>query len=96
MVETPDSTVKVSKELLAELDEWSPPIHIKITKSADGEHEVIARTHECDEQPDQKRNVLSLADESLTCADCYDNLHDELDQRDTCDQHAVEAGESVG
>jgi hypothetical protein len=49
-METPAVSVQVSKELLEQLGEWSPPVEVKIIKLDSGEYEMVARTHTCEER----------------------------------------------
>ena len=49
IMEQPDITIKVSGELLAQLEDWSPPVRVKIVKYADG-YSMEAKTfdgHRC-------------------------------------------------
>lgn len=45
-IETPDVTVKVSRELLAELATWSEPVQVMVEHVGD-EYTMIARRHDC-------------------------------------------------
>lgn len=45
-VEAPDVTVKVSRELLAELGNWSDPVQIMV-EHVGGEYTMVARRHDC-------------------------------------------------
>lgn len=47
MNEIPDVTIKVSKELFAQLGEWSSPVEVMIERPPSGEHTMIARVHHC-------------------------------------------------
>lgn len=44
--ETPDVTVKVSRELLTELATWSEPVQVMV-EHIGGEYTMIARRHDC-------------------------------------------------
>ena len=41
-------TVKVSRELLPELNDWSPPVQVRVDRIGD-DYDLIARTHQCAE-----------------------------------------------
>lgn len=43
-IEQPDVTVKVSKELLAQMGDWSEPVQVKIEQLSNGEYNMIARS----------------------------------------------------
>lgn len=45
-IETPEVTVKVSREILAELTRWSEPVQVMI-ENIGGEYTMIARRHDC-------------------------------------------------
>lgn len=52
-VETPEVTVKVSRELLAELAMWSDPVQVMV-EWVGGEYTMIARRHDC---PDHREGA---------------------------------------
>lgn len=57
-METPDVTVKVSRELLAELGQWSKPVQVMIERLPTGEYEMIARTYTQEQAPPYVHDLL--------------------------------------
>jgi hypothetical protein len=53
-METPEVWVRVSREPLAEMGEWSAPVQIKIEHLPSGEWDLIARTHTCGDKHDDR------------------------------------------
>lgn len=44
-----------------------------------------------DFEPPTFRDEPVAADDALSCGECYDIAHDEMDERETCGLHADEA-----
>lgn len=49
-MEIPEVKVLVSRELLDQLGEWSPPVQVRVIHLPNGEWTMEARTHECSKQ----------------------------------------------
>ncbi len=44
-IEVPDAIVKMSKELIAILDDWSEPVQVKVVKLSDGTYSMVCRRY---------------------------------------------------
>lgn len=71
-IETPDVTVKVSRELLTGLDAWSEPVQVRVEQIG-GEHTMIARRHDCAISREDLRRLFDLATDSpLICSGSFE------------------------